>query len=39
MGGVGGEREKDENNVTIVLLDEIIKKIKKSKQKRKRDNS
>lgn len=39
MGGVGGEREKDEINVTIVLLDEIIKKIKKSKQKRKRDNS
>lgn len=39
MGGVDGERERDENNVTIVLLDEIIKKIKNQNKKGKKDNS
>lgn len=39
MGGVDGERERDENNVTIVLLDEIIKKIINQNKKGKKDNS
>lgn len=39
MGGVDGERERDENNITIVLLDEIIKKIKNQNKKGKKDNS